>query len=148
MNDQPIETRPVNRAENLLREKFADSIANQSNEMDKLARQLITLELAIPGLYATMLKLLAGGDETVMLDRWLYGAFGLWAAALICTLISLFPRRWDVDTKMLKSDPISSEKVLSIEDFFFKSAQRKYRLLLAASILFGLGIGCAIRAAF
>jgi hypothetical protein len=65
MGETALPTRPPSKSESLLREKFAESVAGQSDLMDQLARQLITLELAIPGLYATVLKLTQGDKATV-----------------------------------------------------------------------------------
>ena len=62
--DHTLPTRPVSGSETLLRNKFAESIVGQSELMDKLAQQLITLELAIPGIYVAVLKLTAGDDAT------------------------------------------------------------------------------------
>ncbi len=60
MANKPTSTRPLNDNEKLLREKFHESIVAQSDLMDKLSERLLTLELAIPGLYATALKLISG----------------------------------------------------------------------------------------
>ena len=60
MSNKPIPTRPISDNEELLREKFYESIASQSETVDKLSEHLLTLELAIPGLYATALKLVGG----------------------------------------------------------------------------------------
>ena len=55
MSKSPLPTRPLSSDETVLRDKFAESIAGQSELMDKLGQQLLMLELAIPGLYATVL---------------------------------------------------------------------------------------------
>ena len=141
MNDETIlTTQPVSSSDTVLREKFAESIAGQSELMDKLGQQLITLELAIPGLYATVLKLVQGEKATLTVDNWLYFTFGSWFIALVLTLISLIPREWDVDETMLKPDPAGRGDMLSIEEFFFNSARYKRRLLIPACIFFWLGI--------
>ena len=81
MASEPVLTpRPVAGPETVLRNKFAESLVSQSDLMDKLAQQLITLELAIPGIYATVLKLTAGADATVAVDAWVIGAFACWLA--------------------------------------------------------------------
>ena len=139
-SDQPLPTRPVNSSEKVLRDKFAESIAGQSDLMDKLARQLITLELAIPGIYATVLKLIQGEDATLTPNRWLYVTFICWFLALLVTLVSLVPRNWSVNPTILKSDPAGRGQALGIEDFFRKSAQYKRRLLIVACLLFWIGI--------
>jgi len=65
MADKPISTQPLNDNEKLLRQKFYENIAAQSDLMDKLGERLLTLELAIPGAYATALKLLYGDKVTI-----------------------------------------------------------------------------------
>jgi len=143
MSKIPISTRPVNSSETVLRDKFAESSAGQSALMDKLAQQLIALELAIPGLYATVLKLAQGEDATIPVNSWLYWAFGCWFVALLLTLLSLIPRRWRVDPTILKQDPAYKGDVLGLEEFFFKSARYKWYLLITAALLFCAGNFCA-----
>lgn len=138
---KPLSTRPLTSAETVLRDKFAESLVAQSELMDKLAQQLITLELAIPGLYATVLKLIAGEAGTVAINRWVYASFGCWFLALILVLVSLFPRQWQVDPNVLRADRKS--KVLGLEDFYQRSARYKFWLLVPSALLFIAGIGCA-----
>ena len=143
MGDKPISTRPLTDNENLLREKFYESIAAQSDLMDKLSGQLLTLELAIPGVYATMLKLTSGDKATVILNAAFYIAFFCWLAALILTLIALTPQKWEVDPLLLRRDPKKLDKKLGIQDFFEQSALYKRRFIITSSILFFAGIFAA-----
>ena len=143
MSDTPLSTRPLNSSEMALRNKFAENIAGQSELMDKLVQQLIALELAIPGLYATVLKLTQGEAATLSPSLWLYAAFGCWSLALIVTLVSLVPRQWRVDPTVLRQDPAQPSNELGLEQFFFVSARYKRRLLIPAIVLFWLGIVCA-----
>ncbi len=135
-----LATRPPSEGENLLRNKFAESIAGQSELMDKLGQQLITLELAIPGLYATVLKFTQGDTATAARNQWLYLAFGCWFVALALTLASMVPRHWRVDPTILRQDPAQKNDMLGLEDFFYKSAQYKRWLLIPACVLFWLGV--------
>lgn len=148
MADKVIQTQPLNPIESTLREKFAESIIEQSALMDKLAQQLITLELAIPGLYATVLKLIAGDTGKVAVNNWFYAAFGCWFVALLFSLISLIPRNWKVDTKILKADATGKGKALGIEDFYRKSASYKLWLLIPSALLFAAGIACSAMLVF
>ncbi|MBE0671411.1 MAG: hypothetical protein IH588_12545 [Anaerolineales bacterium] len=140
MSNKAISTRPLNDNEKLLREKFYESIVAQSDLMDKLSERLLTLELAIPGLYATALKLMYGDKATVTLGTVGYIAFGLWFASLILILFALTPKKWKVDVSILKQDPKKLDQALGIEDFFEQSAIYKRRLISISSILFFLGI--------
>lgn len=146
MTEQPIPVaRPVSPGAAKLREKYYEQFAAQSEQMDKLAGQLITLELAVPGLYAAVLKLVQGEKATLAANNWLYVAFGGWLLALLLTLASLIPRRWDVDPTVIKGDPASDRPVLGLEDYFLKSAQHKRRLLIPAILFFWVGIvGAAV----
>ena len=71
MDKNPIRTAPPSQQDYLLRDKLIEDIAGQSTRMDDLARQLITLELAIPGVFATALKLVAGDRGTIAIGIWL-----------------------------------------------------------------------------
>ena len=149
MSDNVLPTRPPNPSEEVLRAKFAEQFAGQSEQMDALARQLITLELAVPGIYAAVLKLVQGQDATLPVNGWLIAAFGCWSLALLLTLAALFPRRWTVDPTLLKPDVAKHEDLsdtLSLEEFFYRSARYKRRFLFAAIVLFWLGIVAAVLA--
>jgi hypothetical protein len=146
MSEQPIPTAPpVSPEAALLRQKFYEQFAAQSEQMDKLGGQLITLELAVPGLYATVLKLVQGEKATLTADGWLYFTFGCWFLALLLTLLSLVPRHWKVDPTVVKGDEASQKPVMGLEDFFYQSAQYKRRRLIPAILLFWAGImGAAV----
>ena len=144
MSNEPVHTpRPLSSSETTLRAKFAESTAGQSDLMDKFAQQLITVELAVPGIYVSVLKLTAGDSATVRLDGWAWATFGCWFAALILALVSLVPRAWKVDPTIMKADPHAKGGVLGIEDFFRRSAAYKLRLLFPSALLFAIGLACA-----
>ena len=143
MTSQPLATRPIETHEEKIKEKYAESFANQSDLMDKLAQQLLTLELAIPGLYATVLKLVAGDKATVVVDKMLYTTFCLWVVALGLTLMAFVPRKWKVNPQIMRQDPNSTTGELGLKDFFVKSAQYKRKLLIVSAILFFVGIAFA-----
>lgn len=141
MSDKPIPTRPLNDNEKFLREKLYQAIVAQNELLDKWSERLLTLELAIPGLYATVLKLVAGDKATVALNAMFYITFACWLLALALSLAALFPKKWMVAPTVLRQDPTKMAKEgLGIEDFFEKSAQHKRGLLVASSVLFFAGI--------
>lgn len=144
MPRKPISTRPLNENEKLLREKFYESISSQSDLMDKLAERLLTLELAIPGLYATVLKLVSGDKATVTINPAFYITFAFWLIALGLTLTALTPMKWSVDTTILRQDPNKFSEALGIEDFFDQTALHKRRLVVASSLFFFAGIFSAV----
>ncbi|MES9905401.1 MAG: hypothetical protein ABW168_22335 [Sedimenticola sp.] len=145
MNNQSISTRPPSPGEALLRERFTDEITGQPERLDALARQLLTLELAIPGLYATVLKLIQGKEATLTGGFSLYMTFGCWLFALLLTLIGLFPRRYAVDPSIIRrTEPAEEGQMMSVEAFFMESARYKYRLLGCAAAFFFAGVISAI----
>ena len=144
MSNKPIATRPLSDDENLLREKFYEHITAQSDLIDKVSERLITLELGIPGLYATALKLVNSDQAVVVPNGALYITFACWMLALLLTLAALIPRNWVVDPAILRQDPQKMSQALGIEDFFSKSAQHKRGLVIASGIFFFAGIFSAI----
>ena len=140
MNDQPTSTRPLSDNEKKMREKFFESIVAQSDLVDRLGERLLTLELAIPGLYAAVLKLVSGDAATVRVNTALYLTFACWLAALVLTLFALTPKKWAVDATILKQDPKKFSEGMGIEDFFEQSALYKRRLVVSSSVLFLIGI--------
>ena len=149
MASEPVRTtRPVAGSETVLRNKFAESLVGQSDLMDKLAQQLITLELAVPGIYATALKLTAGDDATITLDSWVIAAFVCWFVALVLALVSLIPRTWQVDPTVLRRDAGAKDVPLGLEDFYRQSAAYKRRLLIPSTLLFAIGIALSAWSVF
>ncbi|HIQ14270.1 MAG TPA: hypothetical protein EYH38_01690 [Leucothrix sp.] len=55
MSDEIIKGQPLNAEDDLILEKHLESISRQPILMEEVAKQLLTLELAIPGVYATVL---------------------------------------------------------------------------------------------
>ena len=139
-----IITQPPDENDNLLRQKFYEHIASQSERVDSLSSHLLSIELAIPGIYAGILKLIAGDDTALGNTVSVQLTFGLWFIALILTLVSLTPKKYIVDTKILIQDPKKMDEGLGIEDYFSKSAQYKLRLAFASSLFFFFGILSAV----
>ena len=130
-----------------LRKAFATSVANQSTLMDGVAQQLLLVELAIPGLYATALQLTQGQDGTLTINGLILTAFALWLVALLLTLLALFPSKWRVDPDKLESDEKGRSKKIGIQNFFRESAIYKRNRLILAIAAFFIGILCATAAA-
>lgn len=144
MNDTVTPTRPINDQEKLLRQKFYEAMVTQNDLLDKLAERLLTLELAIPGLYATALSVVHGKDYKLVLGTAVYMSLFCWLLALLLTLCALIPRKRKVDTTLFKQDPGKFAEGLGIEDFFTQSADYKRGLIIASSLFFFAGIFCAI----
>ena len=137
-------SRPVAPGERVLAERFFERLADQSKQMDDLARQMITVELAVPGLYASILALLRGQDATLPAGWPVAVTFACWLAALAVTFLALFPRPYRVDPTVLRRDSAATDGPLGLEEFFALSAQRKRALLVIAAALFWLGIAAAL----
>ena len=124
-----------------LKKGFATAIVDQPKLLDELGKQLVTLNLAIPGLFATVMKLTSGEDAVIHLDSFFTWAFICWLIALILSLVSLTPRTWKVDRAIVRRQKAAiKDQPLSIEEFFMKSARHKRRLLIVASLCCFLGI--------
>ena len=113
-----------------MQERLSEAIANQSKLMDTFAQQLLVVEIAIPGLYATSLKLVTKSGYIGV--SWnLYIVFFCWILAVTLTILAMLPRPYkDIDTNNRQA----------IETFFEKAAQHKRRLLIPSLVLFFSGI--------
>lgn len=154
--NNPIPTHPPSALDKQLQEQFAAEIIKQNDRLDELAKQLFTLELAIPGLYATALKLMQGDGATFSHPLgWL--PFVFWLLALMATMVGLFPLAYQVDLHLIRKtheEPgfwrglglwfvhhvKKPEQALSLEDFYRESAQDKRYALLLGSMCFFAGI--------
>lgn len=151
-NDPPdplvYPSRPPTSGELALRDKFFEHLAGQIASMNDLARQMVAVELAVPGLFATALALLRGPEATLPAVAPLFVAFGGWFVALALTFAALFPRRYRVDAAVLRAGPAArpagQPPTFGLEDFFHQTALAKYRLLLAAALAFGVGVVAAV----
>jgi hypothetical protein len=143
--EEIIATRPPNENENLLQKKFYEDFAAQAERVDKLSAQLLSMELAIPGIYATVLKLIAGEDGVLRNLPVIQWTFALWGIALLLTIGGMIPKEYNVNPKILKQpkeqegdeDP---DREIGIEEYFIKSASYKRSFVIASSIFFFLGI--------
>ena len=92
MNKQQIyKSKPLDNIDKKLQEKFAEDIANQATLMDSMGKQLLSLELAMVGIYATVLKLIAGNEATLQ-GGWSVGiTFLFWLMAVVATVLAIFP---------------------------------------------------------
>ncbi|GAB6043019.1 hypothetical protein [Endothiovibrio diazotrophicus] len=138
-----IPTRPLSptATESRLQALFDEEVVKQNDRLDDLARQLITLELAIPGVYAAALKLVAGRAASIGAPWPVIAAFTLWFIALGGTLAALFPLRRRVDPNLIRRrDSVWEEEPLAIEEFYQRSASRKRGWLLFSTLSFMLGV--------
>ncbi len=135
---------PLSAVEKKLLDKYVEDLAGQSDRLTNLAERLITLELAIPGLFATVLKLAAGDKAAAPMNVFLYTAFFCWLAALVLTILALLPRSWQVDEQVMQQDHSVANAPLGIRDYFQNTARHKWHLVLPSAFLLFIGICCAV----
>jgi hypothetical protein len=133
---------PLSKVDTYLEQGFAEEVVEQSRRLDELAKQLITLELAIPGIYAAVMKLAHGGKAVAIMPS-LFITFIFWALALGLTLASLVPVKYKVDSNMLEGE-IDGSDIISIRAYFKLSSKRKRNLLIPACILTFIGTCFAV----
>ena len=134
----PIVGRPPNPAEKKMYEAYVEDITKQGERMDETLREILKLELAIPGLYMAALRLVAGDIHVLSTSL----AFGFWALALVFTLAGIYPRKWKVMDGVVKSHGESEE--LTIPDYFNTVSRQKHQFLTAATAIFFVGMACAV----
>ncbi|TLU88442.1 MAG: hypothetical protein FDX21_00070 [Chlorobium sp.] len=141
MDDDIIYSAPPSKSDEELEKGFVTAIIDQPKLLDELAKQLVTLGLAIPGLYATVLKFIGGDAAVAKSSGLIIGAFVCWFIVLALSLFSLTPRKWPVDRSKLRSNtPAATGQPLSIEEFFKATATYKRRLLVASTLFCFAGI--------
>ena len=86
------------------------------------------MELAIPGLYVSVLKLVGNQNLAlnIGLSQWI--TFLFWLVALVLSLVALFPRRYDVDTNVLSGNNLRNG-AMGVADYFHRSARYKRRFV-------------------
>lgn len=150
----PIKTK----ADEILEESFYKDLAGQAERLDKFALELIKLQLAIPALYAGILKLLEVReiaaataavktisvipDVTILLV-----IFTPWLLALGLSFLAVFPaQRYEVKTNPIIERPLPDKPTepMAINAFLHFSAQRKFRLLAVSGFLTFFGIAFAV----
>ncbi len=128
----------LSKVDETLMESFAKDVAAQATRLDDLAKQLITLEIAVPGIYAAILKLVSGEKATLDNPQILLFAFIAWLLALGLTLASLLPQRYEIDM----------DSFTDIQHYFSSSARRKLWLLSLACMSSFFGICLAVLSMF
>ena len=140
-----LPTRPPPPTDDLLRQKFDEDIVNQAQRLDDIAKLLISVELAVPGLYATALKLVSGGNAALAVGPAVYGALFFWFVAPLLTLLALLPRRYEVDRNITRRTPPNEfAEPLSIEAYFKKTTRYKYQHIVLSCICFFIGTSAAV----
>ncbi len=131
-------TAPLSKMDETLLVNFANDVAAQATRLDDVAKQLITLCIAVPSVYAAVLKLVAGDKAVMPRADLIFFAFGAWLLALGLSLASLLPKRHQIDP----------DSLTEIQSYFSQSARRKYLFLCCACICSFIGITLSIISIF
>lgn len=129
---------PLSKIDETLLECFAKDVAAQATRLDELARQIITLSIAVPGIFAAALKLVHGDKAVSGQPLSLQVAFVFWLAALGLALRCLRPEKYEIDP----------ESLTEIHKYFSDSARRKLFFITCATICCFLGISLAVFSIF
>ena len=127
---EPLKPRPITDAEKQIKAHFIDAIANQSKLMDSLAQQLLMVELAIPALYATLLKFKTGAEK-IDFNCLFATTFIFWLIAIVFTIQALFPKNYQ---------NINRNSPAEIEDFFNQAAHYKREHIYQSLFCFMAGL--------
>lgn len=148
-NTQPMSTQRPSSTDEVLLNKFDEDFVEQANRISEVAKLLITIELAVPGMYATALKLVQGKESIVTLGFPVYLAFGFWLVALVLSLVALLPQTYHVDRTVIRRDLAQQfDFPLSIEAYFIVSAKHKYRWVCSSCLCFFSGLIAALCSLF
>ncbi len=121
----PIKTMPLTTVDKALMEAFAQDLVSQASRLDELAKNLITLGLAIPGLFVTFVKPIPKPHSDSPLNLFAIGALVLWFLGFALVLWSLFPKKYEIDPTNLSQ----------LREYFFETAKYK-RILLSLACMF------------
>jgi hypothetical protein len=145
MEQEPLAGKPLSQpGDRALLDAYYQEPVKQAERFADLAKELLKLELAIPGVYAAALRVV---DRQAIHWEGVLIAFSLWTLALALTLRALFPSKYNVLENVVRSvRPPLGQGPLSIEEYFQWSARDKRRLLLSSIPLFFLGIIIAVLA--
>ncbi|MEP4888682.1 MAG: hypothetical protein ABJV04_01530 [Aliiglaciecola sp.] len=156
-----VKTPTKTKADEVLEESFYKELAGQAERLDNFALGLIKLQLAIPALYAGILKLLDVKEVDITTTTVktisivpdvsnLLFIFTPWFVALCLSFLALFPmKHYDVKTNpIIEPLPDKPKGAIAINAYLHFSALRKFRLLVISSFLTFLGIAVAVFGSF
>ena len=150
----PIKTK----AEETLEESFYKELAGQAERLDKFALELIKLQLAIPALYAGILKLLESREIAAATGKavktisvapdvtTLLIIFIPWLVALGLSFLAVFPvQHYEVKASpIIEPLPENPADPMAMNAYFHFSAKRKFITLAISSFLSFFGIAFAV----
>ncbi|NTW99176.1 MAG: hypothetical protein HGB35_04465 [Geobacteraceae bacterium] len=144
----PQQTAPRSKRDEELDKAFVADFVDQPQQLDKLARVVLTLSIVVPTLYALGLKFFSGADgaEASVSGIWLMGlAFSSWFVSLLLSLLVLLSGKGKRNTAAKSSAAGSKPETVAL---YLASARSKRRRLLAASLFCFTGICFAVLTVF
>lgn len=131
-----------------LQESLNKDLVEQSNRLSETAKSLLTLQLAVPGIFAAILKMFEGSKATLVQADYftttlIIGAFLSWMLALGLTLSVLRPDPYRVNplaTSRKAEGKSEKEQTLGLLELYQQSAVRKFQRVTISSGLTFLGI--------
>lgn len=126
-----------------LQEGFTKDFLSQNDRLLDTAKSLLTLQIALPGLSAALLKLVAGNkaildQSDTLAAALILGAFLFWILGLGLSLLALKPNRYQVNPNVLERKRLDGKEDGSFSgllDMYQKSAARRYNLILWSSVM-------------
>ena len=98
--------------------------------MDDIAKQLFTLELAVPRFYASILKLTSEKIAPLSFTLDIYLVFGCWLVSLIFIIVALLPKNYKVNIN----------DHTDIRDSFYTIAKYKFNWIIISIAAFSAGL--------
>lgn len=139
-DSEPIEGKPLSHpGDKLLIEAYQQEIIKQSERFEAIAKDLLQLELAIPGLYVAALQFIKTPES---LSTFLIVlTFLFWFLALVLTIVALLPKRWSVlDHTVRRTQVVNKTDDLTIEEYFQESTKFKRKFVIASILAFFTGM--------
>lgn len=143
--DDVIMSKPVSKQElledEIYRKAFIEDTIKQSDRFDELAKILFNIELASFSVYTLLLKFFV--DNQILPHwGWMVSIYSIWIIALIFTLRSFIPEKYDVLKNQTRRKALLSpaETSYTIPEFYEAVAKRKRDILFLSVGLFLFGL--------
>ena len=138
-DNEPITGEPVaHPGDEILIDAYQQEIIKQSERFEAIAKDLLQLELAIPGLYVAALQFIKTPQS--LSSTLIVMTFVFWLLALAFTLRALLPKPWSVlDHVVRRTHKLSQTDDLTIEEYFQKSTIFKRKYVIASILAFFTG---------
>lgn len=136
-----------------LQRQVIDDFTQQNQLLSDSAKTLLSLQIAIPTLFAALLKMQAGKDAILNLDTvsssfFVIAAFLFWLLGLYLSLNALNPKRYYVDPHLLQTPADNKQQALDIYSFYQASTNHKHHCIFWSSFSAIAGLFCMLASLF